>query len=836
MDALGRMYVTVTVAPGRLGLSLLEGDSTAGVFVGAYDATPGTMQAHCGRVHPGDRLVQLNDLDLLFLTRLEVIEVLGQTANAPRELTFLRAPSTPSRWDIAKKLLLTAPPGPLGLTLHPDIPHWAVVEAATASWSATAHRGCRILRINGVDVSTMDRDAVVSHLALVFDVPKTIELYRLAPRTCTRLLYVTGPVAFAAPTSMRLTATTSAPNAVVIAVGTTDLTALAPAAAHELVRTAGAASRLLCYTTSSTAPAATSSDSAITVTILDSSLGLNLDSSEVAFVKVTEFTTSADADRPYYAPYKHRLLGACVASVNGVDVSFATRDRVVRLLSQLPHVPRVVTFVTESEIRRRRAEGPTHVVHVPAGPLGIDFDGNKPSHTVVAGFRALPNGERGVLERSGLVRAGSILICINGFNISCLALHATIELFQKLAHTPKDLTFTTLAHRPTLDVYVPAGPLGLTFAAHRPECAMLETIASTSAIQMHGAVAPQSVLVGVDGFDLSSLALAQVADLLKGLSAQAKVLSFTPPTINSTVPRKAAIDVVVGPGGAGVRFDPTVPSAAVVTGFVCGSSVEAAGGVSLGSRLEWVDALDVRSKPVADIEALLTALEPSTKTLSFAPMPAATVPVTTPASPTPELVSPFPFVHRDSVQSTMTRLQEKLCLTDDQVSALQRRLSSSSDGPPSPLSRRPSAADTAPPLPRKLSRAASTTAPDEVQGADLVVPLVDFKRAYHVQKVVGGWFGKLKPRHFEFDSDQKYLVSYDNSSKERTCKHIPMASIASVTKGKPSAPKKGAETASDDHCLSVVICKRTVDYICATVDDRDTFAGSLETLIRARKL
>ncbi|KDO27763.1 hypothetical protein SPRG_07361 [Saprolegnia parasitica CBS 223.65] len=822
MDALGRLYVTVTVSPGRLGLSLLEGDSVAGVFVGAYDATPGAMQAHRDRVLPGDRLVQLNDLDLLFLTRLEVIELLGQTADTPRQLTFLRAPSTAGRWDIAKKLLLTAPPGPLGLTLHPDITHWAVIEDATAPWSKTAHRGCRIVRINGVDVSTMERDAVVDHLRLAFDVPKTIELIRLAPRTCTRLLYVTPPVAFAAPTSMRLTATTSASNAVVIAVGSTDLTALAPAAAHELVRTASTSSRLLCYTAASMDSVATPSDDAITVTILDSSLGLTLESTECAYLKVMGFATLADADRAYYAPYKHRLPGACVAAVNGVDVSLASRDRVVRLLSQLPHVPRTVTFVTEAEIRRRRAVGPTQVVRVPAGPLGIDFDGNQPSHTVVAGFRELPNGERGTLERSGLVRAGSILVAINGFNISCLALHDTIALLQKLSHKAKDLTFTTLEHRPTLDVYVPAGPLGLTFAAHRPEIALLETISPNSVIQTHGAVAPQSVLVGVDGFDLSALSLAQVADLLKSLSAHAKVLSFTPPTANSSVPRRAAIDVVVGPGAAGVLFDPKAPIAAIVTGFTLGSCVEA--GVPLGSRLEWIDALDVRSKSLADIEALLSDLEPGTKTLSFA--------LTMPTAP-------LPLVHRDSVPSTIANLQETLSLTDGQVLALQRRLSSSSDGPPSPPSRRASAstADTVPPLPRKLSRAASTTAPnEEVQGADLVVPLVDFKRAYHVHKVVGGWFGKLKPRHFEFDRDQKYLVSYDNSSKERTYKHIPIASIASVTKGKSNVAKKGAETASDDQCLSVVIGKRTNDYICATVDDRDTFADSLETLIRARKL
>ncbi|OQS01021.1 hypothetical protein ACHHYP_01943 [Achlya hypogyna] len=828
MDALGRLYTTVTVAAGRLGVSLVETEAV-GVYVGGYEPLPGSMQDHRDRVVVGDRLVRINDTDVVHLTLGEVIGILIKTNETARRLSFLRAPASPTGVDIAKKLLVAVPAGPLGIELHQEITQWAIIDViAPGSPLTTAHRGCRFMRIDDTDVSSMDRDAVVALLATKRDSPKTLELYCLAPATCESIFSLLVPVTFVSPASMLIAATSKTPECIVAAVGSTDLSALHPAAAQESVHAAPAGTRVLCYTVpapkvSRSAEATTGAP--IVVTITDSSLGLQIDGNESDHAKVTGFSTPADADRSYYAPHRVALPGMYITSVNGIDVSSASRDGVLGLIGKLPHIPRVLTFVSAAEIKRRSTSGPTVTVAVPPGSLAVDFDGNVPTHTVIAGFRPSDDGP-GALEKSGLVAPGSILVGINGFNVSCLSLHSTIELLKKLAHAPKRLTFAR-RHRPTVDVYVPSGPLGLTFDTAHSDRAILETMAPTSAVL--GVIAPGSALVGVDGFDISPLSLAKAADVLKSLSGHAKVLSFAVSVPLTT--RLSNVEVVVPAGQLGLQFDSAAVVSAVVTGFapVAGTLgiVESHGGVSAGSRLEWVDEIDVRAKPLALVVELLRDLSAVPKTLSFAPQ--WTPPAPAPASPSgkPELVVPFPVVRRDSATTDVTGLQDKLNLTDTQVR------------PPTMALRVAHGIVT-----QKQSLAVSSSGYDEIQAA-VPAPKANFARVYTVQTVNSivmlpfGWFGKPKSQQLEFDSDQKYLLVYDYDGTRRSAasKHIAIATLTSVVLGKttPAFTKKAADRAVPDQCLSLYQGKKTIDYICVSPEDRDALATTVHALIKARK-
>uniref|UniRef100_K3WJJ1 DUSP domain-containing protein n=1 Tax=Globisporangium ultimum (strain ATCC 200006 / CBS 805.95 / DAOM BR144) TaxID=431595 RepID=K3WJJ1_GLOUD len=80
-------------------------------------------------------------------------------------------------------------------------------------------------------------------------------------------------------------------------------------------------------------------------------------------------------------------------------------------------------------------------VDVPPGPLGLNLDGASPESAVVLGFIPLPDGSRGDLESHGGVKAGSVLIEINGENVSKLSLDLVRARLGAFAGSPRRLLF-----------------------------------------------------------------------------------------------------------------------------------------------------------------------------------------------------------------------------------------------------------------------------------------------------------------------------------------------------------------------------------------------------------
>ncbi|OQS07103.1 hypothetical protein THRCLA_00879 [Thraustotheca clavata] len=837
-DPLGRQYFTVAVEAGRLGISLVEKDDVVGVYVGAFESNPGTMYQHKQRIQVGDRLVMINEIELLHDTLSEVISMLIKTNSEPRQLTFLRAASSRSTFDIAKKILIKAPPGSLGVELISDIEEWAVIDTIhPSSPLQNAHRGFRIIRINDVDVSSMNQESIVAHLGTIRDESKVLELYRLVPMKCTAIFYQTcsdeNSINFPSPSSMVIMSPRQNTKAFVIGVNGKDLTTYHPSAAQETIQTTPMPRKLLCYSIAqqeglsivptqaqivAPPPTPTSCNTEyLSITVTDSSLGLQIDGNTMNHAKVTAFTDSEVSKRSYYAPYVDAVPGMCIASVNGVDVFHVNRDKVLAFINKLSHVSRTIGFASESNISSSSAYVE---IQVPSGSLLVDFDGNFPNCTKIASFRQNEKNEKGVLEQSGKVGPGSILIAVNDHNVSCLKLHETIDLLKKLVNVPKKLTFTT-HYQPTVDIYVPSGSLGLTFQKQYTDKVVIESIAVTSPIQWHGLIATNSQLVRLDGFDLSNFSPNQAANLLKSLSNHPKVLTFTLPTANTDIQLlgQENIFINVQPGPLGIQFDSALPVSAIIVDFTSLASgnkgdVESNGNVPVGSRLDWIDNMDVRFKPLNEIVALLKDISECPKTLGFNANWSHSE--AEPPSPTTKHES-TPFVRKVSTTSDISNFQEKLNLTDHQVSALKQRLSLSSD------------------------QVADTT-PAKVQGNDLALnthenvieaPIIpaNFSREYVVQTF--GWFGSLK-KQLSFDSDQKYILihGYDGEHRSSSCQHLTIASITSVVKGKTTRAftKKAAANAAESVCLSLLSKKHSFDCIFTSVDDRNALASAVEAL------
>lgn len=80
-------------------------------------------------------------------------------------------------------------------------------------------------------------------------------------------------------------------------------------------------------------------------------------------------------------------------------------------------------------------------VNVPAGPLGVNLDGSIEDHAVVLGFMPLPDGSKGKLEQHGDIKRGSVLISINGEDVSTLSLVAIREKLGASSRSSRRLVF-----------------------------------------------------------------------------------------------------------------------------------------------------------------------------------------------------------------------------------------------------------------------------------------------------------------------------------------------------------------------------------------------------------
>lgn len=78
-------------------------------------------------------------------------------------------------------------------------------------------------------------------------------------------------------------------------------------------------------------------------------------------------------------------------------------------------------------------------VTIPPGPIGLNLDGSFPDRAVVLGFLPLPDGSAGALERRGDIPLGSVLVAINGADVSHLSLDEIRHRLGALASFDRDL-------------------------------------------------------------------------------------------------------------------------------------------------------------------------------------------------------------------------------------------------------------------------------------------------------------------------------------------------------------------------------------------------------------
>ncbi|KAG7387529.1 hypothetical protein PHYPSEUDO_014051 [Phytophthora pseudosyringae] len=713
VDEFGREHFIAEAPAGRLGILLVENERGFVIVQGFTEILAADQVASSETdkqrlsvmreiVHAGDRLVAIDGDEVTHCSLSEVTTRLGKLSAKKRQLKFARyhqAQRSVKNYDPEKLVLVRAPSGPLGLILSDVFHYGAVIEGiqqlpdgskSHISRYQNLHRGCQIVGINGMDVSGLSREEVTNVLAGKREQDKEILFYRMTPTTCARFSKLvlssedTG-VSFTGTETFRcvvFSVNTTAENEVVggdvlVGVNDTDVTTMSRVAAMELLNQTPYPRTLTFYHQE-----AVILPECHVMQIDAGPSGLNLDSSEPGHARITGFTTPEDADRPTCKPLKDFISGSYIIGINGLEVHRHALDSISKLLSKLRHATKHIVVGNASLMRHlEQTRSLTAAFTAPPGPLGIKFDGDRDDIARVSGFNPMVDGTPGVIEESRRIPVGSTLQSINKMSVACLTLAQTVTLLQKLASSPKELVFSThiedgTSNPRTVSIRVPPGPLGIDLKTVEGRV-VVDHVNENPArgptyIFNHGGVVSGSEIFAIDGFDTSSLHIADLIQLMRLFASHEKIISFGTTTeaygsmLSST--RKPALkQVVISRSPMGIEFDSSLENAACVT------KSDLADGIPCGSRLIAIDSVNVQTLSLQDIIGILKSLAGIEKTLLFdtdyhqnAPAPSITSPPRSPilkqilkGSSSSDAASTSPTHHASASSSAVEALPTK---------------------------------------------------------------------------------------------------------------------------------------------------------------------------------
>lgn len=743
LDEFGREHFVVEAAPGRLCMSLGETDEGFVVVRGFDSLSPGDyavwdevdqkrMRVLRQTVSIGDRLVGIEGEDVVHCSLREVSVRLGKLAAKKRLLTFARYhPShyDGKKYDVEKLVLVRAPHGPVGLLISEMLNYGAVIDgfqqlpdgsASRLAKHPKVHRGCQIINVNGIDLSSSSRETVINTLSSMKNQDKEIIVHRAAPDTCENFSQAVYPSAevplgfcfddgetFKCVVASTMTPAIKAsllPGDVLIGVNATDVSSMNRRDAIALVN-AAPFPRTLYFSRSSQVVLPECHQ----IRIESGPFGLNLDSSQPDHAVITGFTTPADAERRVFKNCASFLPGSYIISINKLNVAHHTLAEISGILLKLKHSQRDIIVCNAPLVETLKKRRSLEVVSVPKGPLGVHFDGARPDLARISGFYAMPDGQPGVIERSCRIPIGSSLRSINNMNVSCLTLAQVTGLLKKLSDAPKELTFYIQneaqdVNTKVLDVHVPPGPLGVDLKSSISNKVIVDRLNQDQSVGStwifdHGGVVPGSEILAIDGVDVTSLELSEVTQILRMLASHEKVITFstTPEAYTHmlSAARKPALkSVVVTQSPLGIEFDSSMSQKAVVSGYAVASLNTSASElreeeIPTGSRLVALDHVDIRALNLRDIAKLLKDFAGVPKTLLF-DTTHGKPPTTSSPSPAAQSPSKFDGLHielpADPLQGKMPPASSPLSQRGGEGSP-KERISTSSSPPPSPTQR-----------------------------------------------------------------------------------------------------------------------------------------------------
>ncbi|KAF1328422.1 hypothetical protein FI667_g6984, partial [Globisporangium splendens] len=668
LDEFGREHFVVEAAPERLCMSIAENDQGFIVVCGFDSLSSGDwdevdlkrMRVLHQTVSIGDRLIAIEGEDVIHCSLCEVSARLGKLAAKKRLLTFARYhPSHYDRkkYDVEKLVLVRAPSGPLDLLISETVKYGAMIDGfqnlpdgstGKLEQHSKIHRGCQLIHVNGVDVSSLPREEVITVLSNMRDQEKEIVLYRAAPNsreTFAKAEHATAEVPlgfcfndnenFKCVVASTITPAIKAsllPGDILIGVNATDVSCLNRRDAIAVANAASFPRTLYFYRSRQRVL-----PECHQIRMESGPFGLNLDSAQPQHAVISGFTTPADAERSVFKHCASFLPGSLIISINKVNVAHHTLADISGFLLKLTHCQKDIVVCNTPLVEALKKQRSLEVICVPKGPLGIHFDGARQDYARISGFYVMSDGQPGAIEASHRIPIGAYLRSINNTNVPCLTLAQVTDLLKKLSDAPKELVFY-LQHgaqdvnTKVINVYVPPGPLGIDLKSSISDKVIVDRLNQDQSIGAtwifdHGGVIPGSEIIAIDGFDLTSLELSEVTQLLRIMASHEKMITFSTTSdacthMLSGSRRRTLKSVVVTRSPLGIEFDSHFPQKALISGYSTANTNAPPSelreeDIPIGSRLVALDHVDIRELSLHDIAKLLKDFAGVSKALVF---------------------------------------------------------------------------------------------------------------------------------------------------------------------------------------------------------------------------
>lgn len=313
--------------------------------------------------------------------------------------------------------------------------------------------------------------------------------------------------------------------------------------------------------------------------------------------------------------------GCQIVSVNDVDVSCSSREKVVELLASLRDQEKeIIVYRTAPEICDKFLQAEYASADV---PQGFSFEESE-------NFKCLVATTITPAMKATLVQ-GDVLVGVNGTDVSCMNRRDALAILSSAPY-PRTLYFYR-SRRVDLPechkIRIESGPFGLNLDGTQPDNAVITGFTSAAdaerpVFKSCASFLPESRIISINKLCVVNHTLAEVSGILLKLKLSSKdIIVANESLVTALKKKRRSLEVVSVPKGPlGVHFDGARSDQARVSGFYLMADgrpgpIEMCYRVPVGSSLQSINNMNVSCLKLAQVTDLLKKLSEVPKLLRF---------------------------------------------------------------------------------------------------------------------------------------------------------------------------------------------------------------------------
>ncbi|DAZ94891.1 TPA: hypothetical protein N0F65_008035 [Lagenidium giganteum] len=552
--------VHVRAPSGPLGLAISDKLHHGAFIDGFHPLADGTMSklAKNPKVHRGCQIVNVNHVDVASSSRETAVNVLANMKDQDKEMILYRAaPATCAQMYHTEYANSDVP---LGFFLDENENFKCVVTSIpTLSLRSAMAVGDILIGVNATDVSCLSRVDAMGVLRTAA-YPRTLYFYRphsVVLPECHLIRIDSGPMGLDLdgrhPDHAVIAGFTSMadaerpifshiasflPGSFIISINKLDVSQHSLREISSLLAKFKHSPKDIVVCNAPLMAILMKKRRAQTVHVPKGPLGVHFDGAQQDRCVVSGYYAVGDGQPGAIEADGRVPSGSVLCKINSLNVSCLRLAQVTELLKKLSDCPKELTFMLP---RGPGKDMTTKVIDVRVSPgaLGIDLKSSISSKVIVDRLNHdKTRGPTRIHDHGGVIE-GSEFVAIDGFDVTSLEISEVTALLKVLAGHEKIITFstTTAAYETMLStqrkaalrgVLVTLSPLGIEFDSSMSQKAVISGYAkaATNTQLREEEIPVGSRLVAIDGVDVRTLPLADIARILRDLAAVPKLLVF----------------------------------------------------------------------------------------------------------------------------------------------------------------------------------------------------------------------------------------------------------------------------------------------------------------------